>query len=650
MVAQIIVSSCLPAKKHACLPRGIPANLFGQEPLRLPLRRSVPARKCAHPARASLNVQEGKAPHQLRFWGINEPANKKSSAQCSPDREPRVRGPLLALGLSALLLSAAPADYSLLNVPEVVAEEMLAGSPAEHRMTPLPLLEPHMLSCPLIRYSGMPGDVDGPAPAPGAPTCIACADGKTINPAVEECPDDDFPLWVDLVAGFVASFACTSAMYPVDTLKTRVQSGQSAWPDNGIFGLYRGIEFGLGKECPNSAIYIAVYEYLKVWFESLPFLDESNLTVAYLIIMMSGALGDAAGSIIRVPLELINKQIQTGLADNLGEALTRLREDSENPTRTFLISWAAVLARDMPFGALQLVFFEQVKEMLQFLGPEYGVPLLLQRMLWGALAGGLAAWITTPVDVLTTIVMTNVSEEELEEATHVVDDPLPLIFVDAGQVSSMQTHDQLGAGAVLVNTTGGEMDIELMNGTIFDTAAAAASTTLIQVPASGPKQQQKQMAVNGAATLPLEVSGEVRIPEQRRMAPVGAGEFRQLVFATSGGGGDGGGGEGEGEGGVDRWVPLVTGRAGMSSISVRRSPEDDDPPLEHYLALDQHHATNSNVELVKQASMKVWETDGLLGLFKGAVPRALYFAPGACIFFAVFETVEQGLAQWIQTQ
>ena len=58
--------------------------------------------------------------------------------------------------------------------------------------------------------------------------------------------------------------------------------------------------------------------------------------------------------------------------------------------RYYLASWTAILVRDVPYGTLQLVFFEFFKEFT----PEYleplGFNLFAQRLVWGFLAGACA--------------------------------------------------------------------------------------------------------------------------------------------------------------------------------------------------------------------------------------------------------------------
>ena len=64
-------------------------------------------------------------------------------------------------------------------------------------------------------------------------------------------------------------------------------------------------------------------------------------------------------------------------------------------------TWFAVLARDMPFGALQLCFYElAILAVAPFLGDSFAAHLLE-----GGIAGGITAIVTTPVDCSITRLM-----------------------------------------------------------------------------------------------------------------------------------------------------------------------------------------------------------------------------------------------------
>ena len=227
----------------------------------------------------------------------------------------------------------------------------------------------------------------------------ACARGSAIHCSAG--------LTVDLAAGFLASAISTSAVYPVETYKVRTQAAAPfVFGEESPFVLLRGIELGLLKECPNAAVYLGAYEYLRAQALALPPLQgsERDPAVVFLVALVCGALGDAAGSPLRLPFELVGKNVQAGRARQ-GASFLEALEETLPPTGRLpfvLQTWLAVLARDMPFGALQLCFYELSKLAV---GAALGGETFTAHLLEGGLAGGATAIVTTPVDCSITRLM-----------------------------------------------------------------------------------------------------------------------------------------------------------------------------------------------------------------------------------------------------
>lgn len=202
----------------------------------------------------------------------------------------------------------------------------------------------------------------------------------------------------DFLAAYIASAVSSGIMYPIDSFKTRIQVGKPGIPsanEGGLVSLWRGVQYFILDA--NDAVYVACYGLLKPFMLSLPFVDPSNGIAVFCTLVLAGALGDACGSIFRVPLEITCKQVQSGTGSSLTQPLSR---------GIILTSWAAILCRDMPFAGLQIALFDIYKNLFSFLD-EQGWSTVSQTALWGVLAGSTAALLTTPFDVLTTSVMTN---------------------------------------------------------------------------------------------------------------------------------------------------------------------------------------------------------------------------------------------------
>jgi hypothetical protein len=137
---------------------------------------------------------------------------------------------------------------------------------------------------------------------------------------------------------------------------------------------------------------------------------------------LTGFLGDLAASIVYVPSEVLKTRLQLqGRYNNpyfksgynyrgtVDAARTIVRTEGFS---ALFYGYKATLYRDLPFSALQFMFWEQFhawsRQYKQ--SREIGAPL---ELLTGAAAGGLAGVMTCPLDVVKTRLQTQVNPEVL---------------------------------------------------------------------------------------------------------------------------------------------------------------------------------------------------------------------------------------------
>lgn len=169
--------------------------------------------------------------------------------------------------------------------------------------------------------------------------------------------------------------------------------------------MYCGVLSNIAKEAPNAAIYLATYEVFKAFLITLPGLR----AVPLLAMCVAGMLGDAVGSVVRVPAEIINKRLQLGLSPDWSSAINDSFM-SQSGVESTIASWYAVLLRDVPYGGLQIAAYE----FFRLVFARFALTGILLGIVAGSIAGLFAAVITTPADVLVTRMSTQSPQCYLE--------------------------------------------------------------------------------------------------------------------------------------------------------------------------------------------------------------------------------------------
>lgn len=150
---------------------------------------------------------------------------------------------------------------------------------------------------------------------------------------------------------------------------------------------------------PGAAVFFCTYDTLK---RTLP-LAENLAPVTH---MLSASTGEVAACLIRVPTEVIKTRMQTSTYGSLaGSSFAAARRVlSQEGLRGFYRGFGTTVMREIPFTSLQFPLYELLKLRLsQALGRR---PLhAYEAAACGSVSGGVAAALTTPLDVLKTRVM-----------------------------------------------------------------------------------------------------------------------------------------------------------------------------------------------------------------------------------------------------
>ncbi|KAF8576638.1 mitochondrial carrier [Ramaria rubella] len=264
-----------------------------------------------------------------------------------------------------------------------------------------------------------------------------------------------------LLAGALAGTAVDLLFFPLDTLKTRLQAAQGFVAAGGVRGVYQGVGSVVVGGAPGglvalwrvvgmvvidplvprrvfqflnrtlishpAAVFFAVYDTLKQHTPLSP-------SLAPLTHILAASIAEVAACTIRVPTEVIKTRSQTAapgsrsLSLSLDAARLTLAADG---LAGFYRGFGITVAREIPFTSIQFPLYELFKSHLARrlprnrspdLDPDSSYshtrpppPLLHahEAALCGSLAGAIAAFVTTPLDVLKTRVMLDTGHSPL---------------------------------------------------------------------------------------------------------------------------------------------------------------------------------------------------------------------------------------------
>lgn len=229
-----------------------------------------------------------------------------------------------------------------------------------------------------------------------------------------------------MLSGAVAGTTEHLAMYPVDTIKTRMQASSSRMNFAGLFGkiatreglrgFYRGATAVALSAGPAHAVYFATYERVKdsiVPSTLSGAQTEGSWTTELFGFAFAGMTATMAADAVATPLDVVKQRMQlpdTRYRNVLDCSLTILRQEGVS---AFFRSYRTTVFMNVPYTLIHFPVYEFSK---RFLEPGKSKDPLLavaeeasgegegtwMHMLAGGVAGATAAAATTPLDVVKT--------------------------------------------------------------------------------------------------------------------------------------------------------------------------------------------------------------------------------------------------------
>lgn len=228
---------------------------------------------------------------------------------------------------------------------------------------------------------------------------------------------DGNPLAVNMLAGALAGISEHAVMFPVDSIKTRMQV-LSAQPNaiyanmsdaftrisstEGTKRLWRGVASVIAGAGPAHAVYFGTYELAKE-------LAGGNAGgYSFAATASAGALATVASDALMNPFDVVKQRMQVH-----GSAFRSVATCFKDVYRAeglsaFYVSYPTTLTMTVPFTAVQFSTYEYLKDTFN----PTNVYSPITHVTAGGIAGAVAAAVTTPLDVCKTLLQTRGTSDD----------------------------------------------------------------------------------------------------------------------------------------------------------------------------------------------------------------------------------------------
>lgn len=195
-----------------------------------------------------------------------------------------------------------------------------------------------------------------------------------------------FSYFTSFVSGGFAGFVVDVVLFPIDTIKTRLQSEKKFWRAGGFRGIYNGLSPVAAGSVPSAALFFCTYETLKK--QLMPHASDKQ---THFVHMSSAAVAEVMACFVRVPVEIAKqrRQVQSSqLRNRSAISILTYAYQTEGIRRGLYRGFGATIMREIPFSFIQYPLWEYLKlHWTQFTG----LPLTFVSVaVCGALAGGVA--------------------------------------------------------------------------------------------------------------------------------------------------------------------------------------------------------------------------------------------------------------------
>jgi len=228
-------------------------------------------------------------------------------------------------------------------------------------------------------------------------------------------------LAVNMMAGALAGITEHSVMFPIDSIKTRMQvfaTSQAAIysgignaftrisSTEGVRALWRGVSSVILGAGPAHAVHFGTYEAIK----DLTGGNREGNPNQWLSTSLAGATATVASDALMNPFDVIKQRMQVHQSEFRSMFTCARTVFRTEGLSAFYVSYPTTLTMTVPFTAAQFTVYEQIKKLMN----PSGVYSPGSHIVAGGVAGAVAAGLTTPLDVAKTLLQTRGTSSDTE--------------------------------------------------------------------------------------------------------------------------------------------------------------------------------------------------------------------------------------------
>ena len=225
------------------------------------------------------------------------------------------------------------------------------------------------------------------------------------------------------IAGSTAGLVSSGALQPLEVVKTRMQAhrlkagfsiNKSAWAtagcvvrDEGIRGLWAGVSASCVRTACGAGLYFLLLERVTRELNAkFPVSKDSSQTVQGARTFAVGAASRALAAAMLCPLTVVKTRMEYASISGTtytGVANALYTIGAKEGMKGLFSGLGSTLLRDAPFSGLNLVMYTQMRTVMGEVAVAQGRETdAMDTFFAGAVAGGVATFLTHPPDVLRT--------------------------------------------------------------------------------------------------------------------------------------------------------------------------------------------------------------------------------------------------------